>query len=104
VIGQPFVVLPYYNTFIFFTSAPRFEVAHQGIDTISRSREIGEWKNFLILKDNRRHLLYTDERYMSSVIYIMSDVLKGLLVKKDCDFNGILHFSLKGMRLAVTRL
>jgi hypothetical protein len=37
---------------------------------------------------------------MSSVIYIMSDVLKGLLVKKDCDFNGILNFSLKGMKLA----
>jgi len=41
---------------------------------------------------------------MSSVIYIMSDVLKGLLVKKDCDFNGILNLSLKGMKLAKTRL
>jgi len=104
VIVQPFVVLPYYNTFIFFTSAPRFEVARQGIDSISRNREIGEWKNFLILKDNRRHLLYTDSRYMSSVIYIMSDVLRGLLVKKDCDFNRILNVSLKGMKLATTML
>jgi hypothetical protein len=34
----------------------------------------------------------------------MSDVLKGLLVKKDCDFNGILNLSLKGMKLAKTRL
>jgi len=38
---------------------------------------------------------------MSSVIYIMSDVLKGLLEKKDRDFNGILNVSLKGMRLAL---
>jgi len=41
---------------------------------------------------------------MSSVIYIMSDVLKGLLMKKERDFNRILNFSLKGMKLAVTRL
>ena len=40
---------------------------------------------------------------MSSVLYIMSDVLKGLLVKKDCDFNRILNFSLKGMKLASTK-
>jgi hypothetical protein len=37
---------------------------------------------------------------MSSVIYIISDVLKGLLVKKESDFNRILNISLKGMKLA----
>ena len=41
---------------------------------------------------------------MSSVIYIMSDVLKGLLVKKERDFNRILNFRLQGMKLAVIRL
>jgi len=41
---------------------------------------------------------------MSSIIYIMSDALKGLLEKKDRDFNGILNVSLKGMRLAIIRL
>ena len=38
---------------------------------------------------------------MSSVIYIMSDVLKGLFVKKERDFNKILNVSLQGMRLAI---